>query len=170
MLLGNYNVFNKILGRAYSGTVLYDSRSNFSKTESNLNRYLAFTSSGSSVPYNYLPPYCWIMSFKTNLLTSGNTTLLGTGTTTAGITGNFYLESSLTGNTTISASGQTIASGTSTTVQISATITTYTETSPENMTKYVWNAASSLYLSGGTMGYLMSETNRNGKITMGLSI
>ena len=137
MLLGNYTVFNKLLGKHLSGPSISDTRANFSKSGSNRNMFVAFNS-GSSVPYNYLPPYSWIICFKkNNLLKNGVSNIIGSASSVINATGKFNLYSSISGISFFTSTGITISSGVNTVVNISATITTYTVLSPENLKHYV---------------------------------
>ena len=159
MILGNYSVFNKMIGRAYSGASLSDSRGNFNKSSGNRNMYLSLNS-GTTVPFNYLPPYCWVISFKNFLPTSGSTTITDYDLVISNVIGLYPLLSTLTGTSTFSALGDTIASGTSTTFYMSATITTYTDLSPENLTNKIWNSSSNLYTNDDTMGLLLNNVSQ----------
>ena len=171
MLIGNYAVYNKLVGRAFAGTTLSDSRANFDKSASNRDLYFSGPNSGSSVPYNYLPPYSWIMTYKSiYLLQSGTTSMNGLGAVTANVTGNFYFSTTMNGVGDLSATGITVASGVTTTAYMSATITTYTPLSPENLSNNVWNSASVNYNSGGTTGFLLNDISKTSKTILGLSL
>ena len=171
MLLGNYAVLNKLIGRTFAFTSLSDSRANFNKSSSNRDLYFSGANSGSSVPFNYLPPYCWIMTYKSMyLLQSGSTAINGSGLMTSNIKGNYPFSTTINGNSTLSATGITVASGVTTTAYMNATLTTYTILSPENLSNSIWNSASGNYNSGGTTGFLLNETDKNSKTILGLSL
>lgn len=156
MLIGNYSVFNKCTGKFNSFSSISDTRANYNKPSTMRNIYFGAFEDQYGIPFNYLAPYNWVMAYKLFLSPSGSSTITGVGTVTANITALLPLSTIISGATIFGATGITISSGISTIQQMQATLTTYSELSPENMAHFVWNSLATLYTSANTMGGVLN--------------
>lgn len=116
-LIGNYSVISKSPGRFRSGTSVSADRANFNKSSSARNLYIgeAGIPKYAAVPNGYLPPASWVIPQKAGGMAS-YTALTAIGDiTNSNIAGGINLgASALTGYINISATGETLASLSST--------------------------------------------------------
>lgn len=98
MLIGNYSVLNKTAGRFLSNVGFSAARANYTKTNSNRNRFFgqAYWDLKAAQPNGNLPPSAWVLPQVSGGMSS-YTLILGAGSLTSGIAGGRNAEATLSG-------------------------------------------------------------------------
>ena len=111
-LLGNYSVFNKTPGRAFSGTSVSETRAAWGARGASRGRFTGWGgySAKAGTPNGYLPPYGWVLPVKAGGLSS-YTIIVGDGETGAlNLAGGKNAVSALTGAGDLTGTGALIVS------------------------------------------------------------
>jgi hypothetical protein len=99
VLIGNYSVHNKMAGRSLGNLGFSASRPNFTKTNSNRNRFFgqAAWDLKAAQPNGNLPPGAWVLPQRSGGMSSYSY-ILGSGTLTSGIAGGRNAVATLSGS------------------------------------------------------------------------
>jgi hypothetical protein len=114
MLLGNYSVLNKNCMRATTGTVKFNTRSNWNTSgllrgvQFQLGQTTAFRLFGR--PDGYYPPVTWMLPQVAGRLSVANGLMVGSGDLTGQIAAGVYIGSTITGSGDLTADISALAS------------------------------------------------------------